>query len=110
MKLILILAAAASALASPAAAEFGKAPAPSGFQKPKAPVGGGYTPSKTYDSTPKYGVPRSSAAPSNPSSTYGSTMHKSYGAPQAATPYKLYEPYKSQPSASIFGPDGKKKP
>lgn len=92
MRSVVVLAVALAALAGPAAAEFGKAPAPSGFQKPKPLTGATpYTPA--YPSSPA------------PSGAKPST----YGAPPAAEPFKPYEPYRSQPGRSVFAPDGKKK-
>ena len=94
MKSVLILTLAIAAVAGPAAAEFGKAPSPSGFQKPTTGAAGS-----------------SSPAPYKPAYDPASTMSrpKIYSAPPAAPAYKPYEPYKSQPGTSIFGPDAKKK-
>ena len=102
----------AAAVAGPAAAEFGKAPAPAGFQAPKR-AGTGFT-SRSTDITPyksHYTAPYSPAVGS-----VQSTMRaRAYGTPPTAErykvhePYKAYEPYKSQPGTSMFGPDGRKK-
>ena len=105
MRTFLFAVAALAVMAGPAAAEFGKAqsPSPSGFQKPK-PLTGAASGNSPYSAhpTPSYG------------STYGASPSiskpRTYGSPPAAEPYKPYEPYKSQPGTSIYGPDGKKKP
>ena len=99
MKWIIVVAAALAALAGPAAAEFGKGPAPSGFQKPKPATGAspGASPYASRPTPSDYGASSSMSKP------------KAYGAPPAAEPYKPYEPYKSQPGTSLFGPDGKKR-
>lgn len=89
MRAIIILAVAAAAFAGPAAAEFGRKPSPAGFQAPKPAMG-----ASPYVSP--YGAP---AAP----------KPKTYGAPPAAETFKPYEPYKSQPGTSLYGPDGRKK-
>ena len=106
MKWIIVVAAALVALAGPAAAEFGKGPAPSGFQKPK-PAIGAYPGVSPYASrpTPSPG----STSPSDYGASSSMSKPKTYGAPPAAEPYKPYEPYKSQPGTSLFGPDGKKR-
>ena len=94
MKLMLILTLAIAAAAGPAAAEFGKAPSPSGFQKPTTGAVGSAAP-----------------APYRPAYDPASTMSKPkiYSAPPAAPAYKPYAPYKSQSGTSVFGPDAKKK-
>ena len=92
MRAIIILAVTAAALAGPAAAEFGRKPSPSGFQAPKPTTGA--TP---YVSS--YGAPGAPSAP----------KPRTYGTPPAADTFKPYEPYKSQPGTSLYGPDGKKK-
>ena len=104
VKVLMIAAAALAATAGPAAAEFGKAqsPSPSGFQKPK-PVTGASPGTSRYapHPIPSYG------------STYGVApplvKPRTYGAPPAAEIYKPYQPYKSQPGTSVFGPDRKKR-
>ncbi len=105
MRTLLFAVATLAMMAGPAAAEFGKAqsPSPSGFQKPKPMTGAspGNSPYSAHP-TPSYG------------STYGASPSiskpKTYGTPPAAEPYKPYQPYKSQPGTSIYGPPGKKKP
>jgi len=104
MRVFIFAAAALAIMAGPAAAEFGKAqsPSPSGFQRPKPMTGStpGNSPYSAHQ-TPSY------------VSTYGASPSiskpKTYAAPPAAEPYKPYQPYKSQPGTSIFGPGGKKK-
>ncbi len=99
MRFVLILSVVIAAVAGSAAAEFGQTRPSSGFQKPKsmteaAPAAAAY--GSAYGSA--YG-----AAPAAPTP-------KMYATPPAAPAYKPYEPYKSQPGTSLFGPDGKKKP
>lgn len=103
MRYVLILAAVVGAFAGPAAADFGamKSPKP-GFQasKPGAPMSPGasrYAPQPMPSYGSSYGAAASSAKP------------RTYGAPPVAEPYKPYQPYKSQPGSSLFGPDARKK-
>lgn len=95
MRSIIVLAAALAAIASPAAAEFGKRASPSGFQKVE-PAMNSSPAASPYRS--HYGAPAASAS-----------KPKTYGAPPAAEPFKPYEPYKSRPGTSLFGPGGKPK-
>lgn len=103
MRSIMIIAALLAAAAGPAAADFGKVQSPQpGFQKPKPMIGMSPAPSPyTPRPTPSYGSPYG-ASP-------GISKPRTYGTPPAADPYKPYEPYKSQPGTSVFGPDGRKK-
>ena len=86
-----------AALAGPALAQgtFSSGAPKSTWNNGPAPRAPGYTP---Y-------VPQAPAAP-RPSMT-----PRTYGSPEASTPapFKPYEPYKTHPGTSLFGPDGKPK-
>jgi hypothetical protein len=104
MKSILIIAALVTAAAGPAAADFGKIKSPTpGFQKAKPATGMSSGPSPyAARPMPSYGSPYSGSS--------STSRPRTYGSPPAADAYKPFQPYKSQPGTSLYGPDSRKKP
>lgn len=105
MKCLIILTGGLCALAAPAAAEFGRGPAPSpaGFQAPKTVAGGAARAGSPYASpyVPTYKSPYASS--NEAGSSYA--RPKSYAAPSPVETFKPFEGYKSRPGKSLFGPD-----
>ncbi len=95
MRAFIVLVAALAAVAGPAAAEFGTMSGTPGVAKPRTGMSPGPAPSI-------YGAPYSAQHRTM------APKPQTYGAPAAST-FKPYEPYRSSPGTSVFGPDSRKK-